>query len=163
LNLLSIAASLAAGGDKNYMAHVDPDGYEMGVGWAGRYDAHAHRGFTDIAFAPGGLRIETGAGMLEGRVHVTQPGHWFGPIEFHSDFWFVKFFESAERVCQVPDKIVDRASVSGAGTVVTDSIDEAFPLFQPGRGVRVVHLASDGPALIVAGLMSDGPPFEVRI
>jgi hypothetical protein len=163
LNLLSIGASLAAGGDKNYMAHLDPDGFEMGVGWAGRYDAHAHRGFTDIAFAPGGLRIETEAGPLEGRVHVTQPGHWFGPIEFASNFWFVKFFESGERVCPVPEKIVDRAAVSAAGTWVADSIDEAFPLYHPDRGVRAVRLATDGPVLIVAGLMSDGGPFEVRI
>jgi hypothetical protein len=163
LNLLSIGASLAAGGDKFYMAHLDPDGFEMGVGWAGRYDAHAHRGFTDIAFAPAGLRVETEAGPLEGRVHVTQPGHWFGPIEFRGDFWFVKFFESARRECPVPDKIVERAAVSRAGTAVTDTIDEAFALYDPGRGVRAVHLATDGPALIVTGLMSDGGPFEVRI
>lgn len=149
---LSISAELDAGGDKSYLRHLAPDGYEMGVGRRGTYDAHAHLGFTDIAYAPGGLLIHQADVTLAGTIHVTPPGSWFGPIEFLSDFWFVKFFQAIEDACPVPDKVVDPAAAPFRGCLVADQLDAVLPLWQPSEGSRVLRIELRPGELRVDGL-----------
>ena len=148
----SISAELDAGGDKSYLRHLATHGYEMGVGRKGVYDAHAHLGFTDLAYAPGGLLIHQPDAVLEGLVHLTAPGSWFGPIEFLSDFWFIKFFQSAADERPVPDKVTDRAAVGFEGCLVADRLDAVLPFWHPREGSRRIRLALGPDDLRVEGL-----------
>jgi hypothetical protein len=151
---LSISAALAKGGNKPYLTSLASHGYEMGVGSPGRYAAHAHRGFTDIAFAPGGLRVRGAAGWLTGSVHISCPGQWFGPLEFESGFWFLKFFESAGSVCSVPDKITDRAKVDREGCLVLRQFETQISLHLEGTD-RILTIQCDSHTLRVGGLLPD--------
>jgi hypothetical protein len=157
----SISAALDAGGDKSYLRHLDRDGFEMGVGRRGVYDAHAHRGFTDIAFAPGGLVIHQSGGALPGKVHITSPGSWFGPIEFLSDFWFVKFFQSSRDFCAVPDKVTDPTEAPFEGCLVADEIRGTFTFWLPGRGGRHIDLRLRDGELEIVGLDAPGSRLVV--
>jgi hypothetical protein len=120
---LSITNELRNAGSKAYLRCLDSHGYEMGVGYPGLYDAHAHRGFTDIAYAPGGLTVGDQSGLM----HITEPRSWFGPILFHSEFWFIKFFRSLSDRCAVPDKVTIRASVAASGCAVVSEFLGTFP------------------------------------
>lgn len=149
---LSISTGLDSGGDKSYMRHVEPHGYEMGVGRRGTYDAHAHRGFTDVAYAPGGLVVHQSGVAQRGKVHVTNPGSWFGPIEFLSDFWFIKFFQAQQNECAVPDKLIDPSEATFEGCLVAGQLEAVLPFWHPVEGARVIRLAVGQDALEVEGL-----------
>lgn len=153
----SIRDQLLANGSKAYLRNLAAHGYEMGVGHAGAYDSHAHRGFTDIAFAPGGLSIGDCGSRQHGLLHITPPGAWFGPITFHSEFWFVKFFQSQADRCLVPDKVTDPAEVAHSWCAVTSEFRGAFPS-DLGRdfSFRIVDQR-----LVVGGL--DGPDSEMVV
>lgn len=157
----SIAAALDAGGAKSYLRSLKDHGFEMGVGHQGTYDAHAHAGFTDLAFAPGGIRLHHTAEPLSGRLHLSSPGSWFGPIEFLSDFWFAKFFESARSVCPVPDKITDLAEVAREGCLVAWDLHATLNLHHPGVGDRELVFRTSESSLTVTGL--DGLGSVLRV
>lgn len=149
---LSISAELGSGGDKAYLRHLAPHGYEMGVGRRGTFDAHAHLGFTDIAYAPGGLLIHQPGVTLAGKLHLSVPGSWFGPIEFLSDFWFVKFFQSRADECPVPDKVIDRSSVAREGCLVADHLEAVLPFWHHTDGSRHLRLRVHSDELDITGL-----------
>lgn len=149
----SIKERLASDGSKAYLRDLATHGYEMGVGYPGAYDAHAHRGFTDVAFAPGGLAIDGRPGLL----HITPPGAWFGPIVFHSEFWFVKFFQSESDRCVVPDKITDRTDVAHSWCAVMSEFCGTFPS-DLGRNISLQIVER---RLMVRGL--DGPDSELVV
>lgn len=159
--MLSISAKLAAGGDKAYLRHLAPDGYEMGVGRQGTYDAHAHLGFTDIAYAPGGLLVHQSDVTMAGKVHVTTPGSWFGPIEFLSDFWFVKFFQSREDECAVPDKMINHDAVAFRGCLVAVELDAVLPLWHHSEGSRALRIGLRSEWLQVDGLSAVGSQLRI--
>jgi hypothetical protein len=151
---LSISDELRAG-RKPYLRHLVPHGYEMGVGRRGKYDAHGHLGFTDLAFAPGGLRIHHSGATLAGKLHLSAPGTWFGPIEFLSDFWFVKFFQFSADKCSIPDKVTDRSLLAREGCLVADELEAVLPFWRPGGAPRYLGLSIRPDELRVTGL--DGP------
>lgn len=153
--VLSISEVLASRAGKPYLTSLASHGYEMGVGRAGEYAAHAHRGFTDIAFAPGGMRVRGCGGWLAGSVHITAPGHWFGPLEFLSGFWFIKFFESASAVCSVPDKVIERVDGRSEGCLVLRQFESQVNLHAQG-GDRILTLRCHDAVLAVEGLFPDG-------
>lgn len=133
----------------------------MGVGRAGIYRAHAHRGFTDVAFAPGGMRVGEGPEAKKDRVHVTSPGNWFGPLEFYSNFWFLKLFTDRDFVCEIPDKVVDQLGVTGRECLVSDALDSPLNLFEPSRGNRTIRLRTIGDTLEARNLEADGGTLVV--
>ena len=156
---LSIRAHLAAENSKAYLRTLANDGFEMGVGRAGVYAAHAHRGFTDVAFAPGGMTIHAESGPQVGLLHFTNPGCWFGPIEFHSDFWFAEFFQSEGDRCAVPDKITDRSEVGRVGCSVFTQFQGTVPTVL-GRNLEI---RIDGQRLQVMGLDSGDSELVVAL
>jgi hypothetical protein len=160
---ISISAGLQARNEKVYLKHLCSDGFEMGLGLRGKYHPHAHRGFTDVAFAPGGLRISTPNGQLNGLIHIVPPGSWFGPIEFMSDFWFLKFFASERDICEVPDKLTDPTAVTGRTIMVAKGFDGEFGLFHPGRSERTIRLLCGNETLAVEGLQAGEPSLLITI
>jgi hypothetical protein len=134
---VSIAAELSAAGQtKSYLGLLAADGCEWGVGRAGRYPAHAHRGLTDVLFSPGGLLIRTAGGTCRSTFFACSPGSWFDPVQL-ADFCFVKFFQTArDATVAVPDKVTDPAATGdpgGAGpparSLAADSGLVSYPFF----------------------------------
>ena len=152
MGTLSITSELEANQAKKYLTSIASHGFEIGVGRRGVYEAHAHRGFTDVAYAPGGLEIASPSGNLSGLLHIVPPGNWFGPISFLSDFWFLKFFASPQDLCDVPDKVTDEACFPGRTVLVSDELDAHFSAHLPGQPGGPFRLQLDGGRLSLTGL-----------
>lgn len=89
---------------KNYLRTLSEHGYEIGTGVAGQYADHYHRGFTDLAYCPAGLRLQVGEVLSTGILHLAEPRVWLRKIQFDGPFFFMKYFAEIEHVCPVPDK-----------------------------------------------------------
>lgn len=102
--------AIAPDRDKIYICEYPQEGYEMGVGRAGRYQGHSHRYFVDVIFSPSGYCTFPSKGErgVWGQLLVVPPLAWLDDIQL-GVFFFMKFSPIPGPIC-IPDKVVQRLS-----------------------------------------------------
>ena len=133
---------------KDYLWLVPTHGVEMGFGAAGDYEAHAHRHFLDLMYAPGGIRSSPDSPSSQ--LLVVPPRTPFGPVSTDA-FFFLKAVAVDEPV-SIPDKVTGAdLECVGAGEALLHAsgvFDLALDYVDPrDRTAHLLSLASDGAAL----------------
>jgi hypothetical protein len=131
---------------KSYLWLVADHGVEMGFGAAGEYEAHAHKHFVDVIFAPSGLqlsRTHDRANLL-----IVPPRIRFGPVVSDA-FFFMKLLPDGAPF-EIPEKVIGTDLDAYPDGVGIDQLTIPFELsmsyFDPRDGSdRVVEFhANDG-------------------